>query len=168
MKLCLASSPSAKIDIPELLVLCFHFPGEKLPYLSTIPLLPPAPRCILPSGLCLLALQTGLVSMQDLAALGSTSAGRRRQEGGEGLWRKVEREWEGKDLKEENFTLGCSYQGSLSSQHWMYELVALQKIVCSTFRIALSEGGGMLLPEEKLPAQWHPDLERICFVLLLW
>lgn len=50
----------------------------------------------------------------------------------------------------------------------MYEVVALQKNVCSILGIALSEGGGMLLPEEKLPAQWHPDLEHICFVLLIW
>lgn len=76
--------------------------------------------------------------------------GTRRQEGGgEGLWRKVEVRG---DEKEGNFTLGCSYQGSLSNQHGMYKVVALQKIVCSTLGIALSEGGGMLLPEEKLPA----------------
>lgn len=78
MRLCLPSSPSDKTDIPELLVPCFHFPGEELPYLYHPSLLPPVPGCILPSGLCLLAVQTGLVSIQDLAALGSTSVGTRR------------------------------------------------------------------------------------------
>lgn len=91
MRPCLPSSSNDKAEIPELLVPCFHFPGEKLPYLYRPSLLPPVPRCVLSSGLCLLAVQIGLVSIQDLAALGSTSVGTRRHEGGgEGLWRKVE------------------------------------------------------------------------------
>lgn len=116
MRLCLPSSPSDKTDIPELLVPCFHFPGEKLPYLYHPSLLPPVPRCILPSGLCLLAVQTGLVSIQDLAALGSTNVSTRRYRrvvmmgcGGrlrhEGMRRNRP---EGREL-----TLACSYQGSL-------------------------------------------------------
>lgn len=87
----LPSSLSDKTDIPELLVPFFHFPGEKLPHLHHPSLLPPVPRCILPSGLCLLAVQTGLVSIEDLAAFGSTSVDTGRQEGGgEVLWGKVE------------------------------------------------------------------------------
>lgn len=75
VRLSLLFSSSDKTDTPELLVPCFHFPGEKLPYLYHPSLLPPVPRCILPSGLCLLAVRTGLVSIQDLAALGSTGVG---------------------------------------------------------------------------------------------
>lgn len=35
MRLCLPSSLSDKTEIPELLVPCFHLPGEKLPSLSS-------------------------------------------------------------------------------------------------------------------------------------
>lgn len=85
-----------------------------------------------------MAVQTGLVSIQDLAALGSTSVGTRRQEGaGEGLWRKGMRR-NGPEGRELDSWMFLSRQSKASKEHQMYKLVAWQKIVCSTLGIALS------------------------------